>query len=138
MQPWKIAEKNFEAHFEQYGKEAAVFRLTDTATAKATAGRHAFIVAQPSDYMVIVKGDTFFAEVKSTSDDRAFHFGNIQKKQIASSRRIVKAGGSYLFFIKALSLDQWYCVPAQVIHNTIANNTKHLKCAQLEEYKFVL
>lgn len=133
---WKKAEREFEKSFEPYGKKAAVFRLTDTAAAKAVAGKRAFVAAQPSDYMVVLDGQVFFAEVKSTSDNTSFHFSNIRKAQIAASRRIVKAGAGYFFFIKSLVLNQWFCVPAAVIHNTIASGTKHLKWQQIQDYAY--
>jgi len=136
MQDWKKAEKDFEKSFEPLGKKAAVFRLTDTAAAKAVAGKRAFVAAQPSDYMIVMDGQTFFAEVKSTSDETSFHFSNIQKRQIAASRRIVAAGGGYFFFIKSLARDQWFCVPAVVIHRTLKAGIKHLKWDQIQEYAY--
>ena len=137
MQRWKQAEKDFEDHFTKYGKRAFVFRLTDTATAKATAGKHAFVVAQPSDYIVVVEGEGFFAEVKSTVDTTSFHFSNIQKAQIAASRRITAAGGTYLFFIKSEELDQWFCVPAAVVHTTLRQK-KSMSWKELEQYTYDL
>lgn len=136
MQAWKQAEKDFEDSFDQYGKDAHVCRLSDTATAKATGGKRAFIAAQPSDYIVTLKGETFFAEVKSTVDDGAFHFNNVRKQQMAASRRTAKAGGTYLFFIKSLYHMQWYCVPAQVVHETIKSGKKHLTWSQMEPFKY--
>lgn len=138
MQHWKKAEKDFEAFFKAMGKKAAVFRLTDTAMAKAVGGKRAFVNAQPADYIVTAEGmGTFFAEVKSTTDETSFHFGNIQKEQLAASRRCVAAGGVYLFFIKSQHLDQWFCIPAQVIHHTsLVKKRKHLKWAELKEYEY--
>lgn len=107
-------------------------RLSDTAAAKAIAGGRAFTVAQPSDFIVTVPEGTFYAEVKSTKDQEAFHFSNIRKGQLAASRRVVKAGGLYFFFIKNVIEMQWYCVPAQVIHQ---HPVKHMTWQDLEPYK---
>lgn len=137
MHDWKSAEKDFEDHFDRYGKGAFVFRFTDTAMAKAIAGSGAFIPPQPADYLVLVEGQLFFAEVKSTVDRTSFHFSNIRKGQIAASRRITAAGGVYLFFIKSQELDQWYCVPAQVIHTTLRQK-KSMTWNELEPYKYDL
>lgn len=137
MQKWKQAEKDFEDHFGQYGKGAYVGRLTDTASAKAIAGKKAFVAAQPADYIVTLKGQTFFAEVKSTVDQTSFHFNNIRKGQIAASRRITTAGGTYLFFIKSEELEQWFCVPAVVIHTTLRSK-KSMTWHELKDYEYDL
>jgi penicillin-binding protein-related factor A (putative recombinase) len=132
---WKLAEKSFEGFFASYGKEAAVFRLSDTAMSKATGG--GFVAAQPSDYICVVKGQWFFAEVKSTKDKNAFHFSNIRKGQIAASRRTVAAGGAYLFFVKSEELEQWYCIPGPVVHDTLRAK-KSMTWNELEPYKYAI
>lgn len=137
MQLWKQAEKDFEDAFDQYGKGVFVHRLSDTAQAKATAGKKAFVVAQPSDYLVTLNGVTFFAEVKSTTDPTTFHFANIRKQQLAKSRQIVMAGGTYLFFIKSEELNQWFCVPAAIIH-AVDRTKKSMSWLELEPYKHAL
>lgn len=132
---WKQAEKDFEGFFAKYGKEASVFRLTDTAAAKATGGKGAFVAAQPADYICVVEGQWFFAEVKSTKDTNSFHFANIRKGQIAAARRTIAAGGAYLFFVKAEEYDQWYCIPGPVITNTLRQK-KSMTWTELEPYKY--
>jgi penicillin-binding protein-related factor A (putative recombinase) len=134
---WKQAEKDFEAFFSDKGKGAAVFRLTDTAAAKATGGKSAFVAAQPADYICTVEGQMFFAEVKSTQDANVFKFGNIQKGQIAASRRQIAAGGHYFFFVKAEQYDQWYCIPAVIVHTTLRQK-KSMTWSELEAYKYAV
>lgn len=134
-QSWKSAEDEFVESFEARGKGAFVHRLSDTAAAKAIAGNRAFTVAQPSDFIVTIPEGTFYAEVKSTKDELAFHFSNIRKGQMAASRRVVKAGGLYFFFIKKVLDQQWFCVPAAVVH---AAPLKHLTWSDLEPYKYDL
>lgn len=134
---WKTAEEDFVASFDHYGKGAFVCRLPDTAAAKAVGGQKAFIQAQPSDFIVVVEGQTFFAEVKSSQDEVSFHFSNIQKGQLAASRRATMAGGVYLFFIKSEFHNQWFCLPAALV-NTTLRSKKSLKWTELEAYKHVL
>jgi penicillin-binding protein-related factor A (putative recombinase) len=129
---WKSVEQEFTQHFESMGKGAYVHRLSDTAAAKAVAGSRAFTVAQPSDFIVTCAEGTFYAEVKSTSDPDAFHFSNIRKGQMAASRRITKAGGLYVFFIKSVINQQWFCIPAPIIH---AAEKAHLRWSELESYQ---
>lgn len=136
---WKNAEKDFVESWKRFGKRAVCIRLTDTAAAKAVAGTRAFVAAQPSDYIVTWEGRTFFAEVKSTTDERAFHFKHIRKQQIAAARRITKAGGEYLFFICRIRPDgqDWFLVPAQVVIETIPIK-KHLTWSELSDYAYGL
>lgn len=131
MQSWKSVEKEFEGVFALKGKDAFVHRLSDTAAAKATSGKKAFVKAQPSDYFVVDKGHTFFAEVKSSQDLISFPHSNIQPYQMASARRITKAGGDYVFFLKNLNTGQWYCLPAEVI---ITSEKKSTRWADIETY----
>lgn len=133
MLPWKKAEHDFEDFFLDAGKDVYVHRLPDTAVAKATGGKGGFIAAQPADYVVTLKGETFYAEVKSTIDEKTFHFSNIRKQQMAASRRIIRAGGKYLFFIKSLEWDRWYCLCASVLHN---HPTKSMTWEQLKAYEY--
>lgn len=137
MQDWKHSEKDFEDSFEKHGKAVFVHRLTDTAVAKAISGSGAFVAAQPSDYLVTLNGLTFFAEVKSTVEVNSFPFSNIQKKQMASSRRIIAAGGAYFFYIHARALDLWFKIPAGVIHE-IAKVKKSATWIEVEQYVHVL
>lgn len=135
MEKWKAAEKEFESAFTLKGKGAFLHRLTDTAAAKATSGKKAFVAKQPSDYLVVDNGHTYFAEVKSSHDEVSFPHSNIQPYQMASARRIVKAGGTYVFFIKNLLTGQWYCVPAEVI---VASEKKSTRWADIESYRWTL
>lgn len=130
MPAWKDAEKEFEKFFENLGKRAYVARLSDTATAKATGG--GFIGAQPSDYIVTLDGMTHYAEVKSSQNPTFFPFSNIKRGQKIAARRSTTAGGTYLFYIKNLNTNRWYCVPAQVIVN---HSAKSIKWVEIEQYR---
>ena len=130
---WKQAESDFESFMNARGKKAYVHRLTDTAQAKATGGKKAFVVNQPSDYLGVLDGLTFFGEVKSSTNRTSFPYSNIKKTQLAHARRIIMAGGSYLFFIKSYALDKWYIVPAQfIINNKTSKSSKWTDLAPYE------
>lgn len=133
MKDWQRAEKDFVGFFTGYGKEACVIRLTDTAAAKAVGGKTAFVAAQPSDFLLTIKGTTHYAEVKSSSSAVSFSFSKIQKGQWNMSRRIARAGGSYLFFVKNELTGQWYLIPAAVLHN---HPNKSIKWKEIEAYKW--
>lgn len=133
MLDWKQAEKDWEAAFVPLGKRAFIARLADTAAAKATGGNSAMLQAQPSDFMLTVDGVTHYAEVKSSKNASSFPFSNIKKGQMIAARRVTKAGGSYLFFIKNLVTQVWYVVPASVIIN---HKLKSIKWAELEGYEW--
>lgn len=132
---WKSCEHEFESVFAAKGKGAFVHRLSDTAAAKATSGKKAFVAKQPSDYVVTDNGFTYYAEVKSSHDEVSFPHSNIQQYQLASARRITKAGGTYVFFIKNLLTGQWYCIPAEII---IAADKKSTRWSDIDSYKWTL
>lgn len=134
MQDWKEAEQEFVSFFASLGKDACIIRLPDTAQAKATSGKGAFIQAQPSDYLLTLKGETHYAEVKSTRNPTSFPFSNIKKGQWAASKRVVGAQGSYLFFIKRLPEGTWYVVPARVLH--AQRPKKSIPWTLLEKYEW--
>jgi len=135
MEHWKSVEDEFKGIFAAKGKGAFVHRFTDTAAAKATSGKRAFVAKQPSDYLVVDNGNTYFAEVKSCREEISFPHSNIQQFQLASARRVTKAGGTYVFFIKNLLTGQWYCVPAEVI---IESDKKSTRWADIEPYRWTL
>lgn len=131
---WKLAELFFEAHWKQFGKKAWVHRFTDAAQAIGMNGAKTIAPAQPSDYFVVHNGESFFAEVKYSSDSTGFHHSNIRPKQMACARMSVPAGGTYLFFIKSKVTGKWYCVPAFVI-TTHTSKTHHW--ADLAQYEWI-
>jgi penicillin-binding protein-related factor A (putative recombinase) len=124
MESWKKAENDFKAAFSRLGKEAVVIRFSDAAEAKVLNGRRAKARAQASDFLVVVRGETFFAEVKSCEEKVSFPHSNIQPHQLTRSRQILLAGGRYYFFIKAEQFDVWYRVPASIVHNAERKSTR--------------
>lgn len=126
-------EKEFEDLWKSLGKRAFCFKITDTrelSRFKATTKK------QPSDYIVIVNGCTFFGEVKKSEDKTSFPFSNIQPGQLGYSQRILAAGGEYYFFVKSTVTGKWYRVPAKLVHDTLKAGRKSLKWTELEPYSF--
>ena len=136
MQDWKIAEKQFEAHWAQYGKRAWVHRFSDTAEAIGINGAGTIAAAQPSDYLVVHDGLTFLAEVKHSADKTSFSHKGIRPMQFACARKSVPAGGQFLFFIKSKALNKWFCVPASVIINN--RETKSTKWSDILQYEWTI
>lgn len=133
MENWKKAENDFKAAFDRLGKSAVVVRFADTAEAKVLNGRKAYSRSQPSDFLVVVDGETFFAEVKSSEKEVSFPFSGIQPYQWAKSRQIVAADGLYFFFLKSECRDQWFKVPAQVLHQA---EKKSIRWDNLKGYEW--
>lgn len=107
----KPTESDFERVLTRLGKRAYFKRLVDAAEVYARVGRRGFTTSQPSDYIVTLDGQTFFAEVKSTVDPVSLKPSLLKSGQIAHARQIVAAGGSYLIFVQALSTKEWFCFP---------------------------
>jgi penicillin-binding protein-related factor A (putative recombinase) len=117
----KPSEATFEAFWESLGKAAFCKRVTDSAEIQ---GRNRHLKArvtvpkQGSDYIVTLNGRMFYAEVKSTSDPKAFRRSLITDVQLGTARRQCAAKGEYFFFVHRLPTDTWYMVPAPLILNS--------------------
>lgn len=70
-------------------------------------------IVQPSDLLVTCEGTTFYAEVKSTDNERGVTQSLI-KRQAGSRRRVLTAGGMYLYYIYRINKRQWYEVPGDM------------------------
>lgn len=124
MEAWKQAENDFKAAFDLLGKKAVVVRFADTAEAKVLNGKKAYARSQPSDFLVVAWGETFFAEVKSSEEKVSFPHSNIRPHQWARSKQIVAAGGTYFFFVKREETAQWFKIPAHFLHDAEKKSTR--------------
>lgn len=68
------------------------------------------IPRKPCDMMLVVKGMTYFCEVKSTENKKGLK-SSLFTEQYAERTRIVNAGGSYLYLIYSYAKEKWYWVP---------------------------
>ena len=115
----KPSEKLFEAFLDRLGKRACYFRLVDASEITGRTGKVAVSArAQPSDYMVTMDGETFYAEVKSTVSKTSFPFSMIKPAQFAAGTRVTAAGGIYKIFIHRLDTDTWYVIPFRRVLET--------------------
>ena len=92
----KDSEDIFEATVEAAGGFAdRLSDMFDASKSKMVSTR------KPSDFIVSVNGETFYAEVKSISEKDRFNFQDIQPAQWRSATRATKADGKYFFFLVA-------------------------------------
>ncbi len=130
---WEIAQDDFVAAFPS--KNQFVFQFHDARAAMGAAqSRRVFTTQHPSDFLVTDHGQTFYAEVKSCSDEVSFAFGNIQKGQWIAATRVNAAGGCYYFYLKSEYHKQWYKVPACVILEHYHGGQKSIKWNLLVPY----
>ena len=108
---WKTAEKEFEESLDALGKRAYYHRLTDSADIKGLTGRVSNAASQPSDYIVVHDGLTYFAEVKSTHDETAFRASLLRPSQSAAAKQIIASGGQYIIWCKHVPTGRWYKIP---------------------------
>lgn len=118
--PKKNTGKSSEAAFENcltnlYGKKVYIHRLQDAAALYGLNARAVKVGTQPSDYVVTVKGLTFYAEVKSSSNLTSFPFSCIKAHQLTAARRVRMAGGRYYFFIRNINTDNFYMLDSQTV-----------------------
>lgn len=124
--------KDSEALFEEYiaGQGGFVYRLTDLfdATKKQlVTGRKA------SDYIVTVKGQNEYAEVKSIEDKDVFKFSSIRPEQWRVATHVTRCGGKYFFYLHFLSFNKWCKVPA---YDILRHDKKSIKLKEVEQYQF--
>lgn len=130
---WKNAEKEFDDHFRQFGKRAFIHKLTDAAEVHGRTGRIGKMRSQPADRVVVVDNETFFAEIKSSSDKTAFRFSQIRKDQSAFARMILTAGGAYYIFLKRNETGEWFKIPYSFILREMESR-KSMKWEELDEF----
>ena len=133
----KPSEKIFETAITRLGKQAWYLRLVD---ASEIVGRTKVISssvrAQPCDYILVIRGHTEFAEVKSSVDSRAFRFSLLRTGQTAQAQMIVSAGGDYMIYVHALDTDTWYRFPYGVVDHYKHAGHSSIPWPELESFKW--
>lgn len=136
MSIWKKTQDEFASRLEKaYGKRVFIQRFSDTAVVKALVGKKAFLPRQPADFHIILDGDSFYAEVKSSQNDHSFPLSSIQTHQLGVARRVTAAGGRYYFFVKSESLNRWFRLPACFILDALSER-KSLPWGAMESYQY--
>ena len=133
----KSSEKEFEARLSSLGKRAYFYRVKDAAAIRGLTGKIGHADATPADYIVVVDGDTHFAEVKSTINETSFPFSMLKKGQNSHGMRILAARGKYNVYIHHLPTEKWFRVPLSVINAVRDIGKASLKWNDLERYRWV-
>ena len=128
------SEKIFEDRMEEaYRKNVFVERLPDTKSIKGAIGS-GFIAGRPSDYLVTLRGEMFYAEVKSCSDPVSFPFSNFRKDQWKAMIRQNAAGGKYSVFLHNLLTNEWYRVECQEVLAADQQGRKSIKWSEMSKW----
>ena len=112
----KKAEKFIINYLESLGKYVYVARFADTYDAnKGRWGdptqKKTIITRRPCDFMLIYGRDSYFCEVKATTNTKGLT-SSLFKEQVAERTRILKAGGRYLYLIYSAFTKYWYWIEA--------------------------
>lgn len=131
----KGAEQIFDDSWARLGKQAFVFKFSDTAELRGlNKGKSLIARAQPSDRLLVYKGETYFAEIKSTIDPDRFKFSLLRSSQGFAAAAALAAGGAYYVFIHNMDQDRWYRLPYEAIQQAKARKAGSLTWAELEPY----
>jgi penicillin-binding protein-related factor A (putative recombinase) len=86
-----------------------------------------FAKGAPSDYIVTISGQMFYAEVKSTQEKVSFKYSSFTKHQIIGMTRQAAAGGVYKVFIHHIPSDSWYVLDGPSILSDMKKGNKSIK-----------
>jgi penicillin-binding protein-related factor A (putative recombinase) len=89
---------------------------------------------RPSDRLVTFEGETFYAEVKSTTHERLFPFSLLRPTQSGYATMILAAGGRYDIFVHSLFHDRWYRVPYAAVKAAVKEGRGSFRWDELEPY----
>src|SRR5690606_30854623 len=115
----KPSEETFDRHFTRLGKRAYVHAFTDASEVNGMnkgRGRITNVKAQPADRLVVLDGEMFFAEVKSsvTTDER-FDFKLLRTTQGSAAAQALAAGGQYWIYYHHIRTDEWFRFPYSLV-----------------------
>lgn len=135
----KLSEQKWlEAH-NKLGKRAWVHRFVDASEIVGKTGRVAVAASpQPSDFMLVLDGETSFSEVKSTQNKTSFPLSILRKTQSTQAKMILAAGGSYWIYIHALILKKWFKIPYTLVTQIKAEGKASIKWQDLSQYEWTL
>lgn len=117
----KPSEEIFDTHFLRLGKRAYVHKFTDasevTGMNKGRVGSgFVNVKAQPADRLVVLDGQMFLAEVKSSTalHDR-FDTKLLKKGQNAAGAQAIAAGGAYWIYYHHIATGEWFRFPYSLV-----------------------
>lgn len=135
----KPSEKKWLDAHAKLGKRAWTHRFVDASEIVGKTGKVAIAASpQPSDFMLVLDGETSFSEVKSTQNKTSFPFSILQKTQSTQAKMILAAGGSYWIYVHSLVLKKWFKLPYSLVTETKAAGKSSLKWSELTEYEWTL
>lgn len=134
----KPSERAFEEAVAATGKEGWCYRIKDAAAIHGIAGRTGHGVdATPADYILVLRGEMSFCEVKSTQHETLFEFSLLTKGQRGHYPQIAAAGGRFIIFLHRLTTGQWYMIPMKsVVEHTRTTGRKSITWKEMEEYRW--
>lgn len=115
-------------------QKAFVHRLPDPSDVPMIAGRRVKLPPQPADFVVCIKGQMFYAEVKSSASRTVFPFKGIRDSQRAGAKQSTMQKCGYFFYIFSAYNDLWYEVPGKVIVDLIETGHKSMPWKDLDRY----
>ena len=98
-------------------------------------GRAVGDFAKPADFLVTQHGETFYSEVKSTSNARRFSFGQIESYQHATALKMAAVGGHYFFFIFSFGTSKWYILDCQTYAKAVSTGSASILLTDLIEWE---
>ena len=110
----KKCEKFVDDYFNTLGKNCVCSRFNDTSDTIQGKGKGTILRRNPSDFVITQDGVTFYAEVKSTNSPIGVS-SSLFSQQKARRDRILKAGGTYIYFIYSYALDTWFYTNGEFI-----------------------
>lgn len=127
------AEAEFERIFNDWhGKKVYLERLPDTRKIKGMM-KSGFVQARPSDYIMTLMGQTFYAEVKSCGDKVSFPFSNLRPEQWKSMIRQKAADGKYYCFLYNTETKHWYVIEGRDILSIKEQGRNSIKWTQMNQ-----
>jgi len=133
---WKDVEKSFQSRIKSFGKDAYIHKFTDTAEVRASTKGQGKAKKQPSDYIVVEHGVTYFAEVKRCETKTSFPFSRLSVGQLAAAKKIERAGGHYYVFVYSVARAEWFRLPAFTIEEQKKKGRKSLPWTEILTFKW--
>lgn len=124
-----------EDAFEKLIKADDLYRFPDKkALTGLNGGRKVGDFPKPSDYLVTMQGETFYAEVKSVQSATSFPFADIRPAQRAKALKMAAVGGRYDFYIWSFGLGKWFLMTEELFAMAAKAGAKSIKFEELPEW----
>lgn len=123
----KISQDLFEKQGLALGKSCFIHRFFDNSDLMNRGNRgHASLPRSPSDYLVTMKGMTFYAEVKGT-EKYQLPLSRIEPAQWGAMQKVSYAHGRYFVFVYQIIEKKWEVIPHWNLLSLLSGNLKSFK-----------